>query len=62
MNKTAKHYFYESHKQVYGVMKQFNEIMCSENPLTQKEIRQLIDKRPERYAWMSAWLDKHETE
>lgn len=38
--------------------KTFNEIMTGPNPLTKEEIRKLVEKRPEQYAWLRAWLDR----
>lgn len=43
---------------ILGTFKTFNEIMTGSNPLTKEEIRKLIEKRPERYAGLRAWLDR----
>jgi hypothetical protein len=34
----------------------FNAIMSGPNPLTQAELRRLLEKRPEQYAFIRAWL------
>lgn len=55
----AKQMFWASHERVYGFMREFHEIMSGDNPLTQEEIRAMVDKDP-RYEFMRAWLkDEH---
>lgn len=46
----------QTQSDVFDVCRTFNEIMTGPNPLTKDEIRRLIEKRPEKYAGLRAWL------
>ena len=52
MKKTQKQMFYDAQKTNTQLMRQFNDIMNSNNPLTKKEIKELYNKRPSLYYFL----------
>ena len=45
----------DASERIFTVCRVFNEIQTGPNPLTQDEIRKLIEKRPEIYGCLRSW-------
>ena len=53
--KTQEQFFRDAQRNSVEVMKQFNDVMKSDNPLTKEEIQALYKKRP-KYWFLKSWL------
>lgn len=51
-NPTQKQMWQEAERKSFDLCHTFNEIMTGPNPLTEDEIRKLLEKRPLLRAWI----------